>query len=149
MENSIEIQRTYFADDIIQIENKLHHRILSDENIYQDILNNTYSFYTLRYNKNLAGYIVFSNCIDHTDLISVAITPVFRNLGLATNLMKHMGNICLESNLFPILLEVRKSNTPAIKLYEKLGYNKISTRENYYSNPTEDAYIYIKETPDT
>ena len=41
------------------------------------------------------------------------------------------------------MLEVRKSNISAQKLYEKNGFKKISVRKNYYDN-IEDAFIYLK-----
>jgi len=149
MENKIEIRKTYFADDILQIENTLEHAILSEENICTDILNNTYNFFVITYDGFIAGYIVFSNCIDHTDLISVAIKPLYRRLGLAKELIKYMEKLCKENDIYPVLLEVRKNNIPAINLYESLGYKNINTRKNYYTNPTEDALIYIKTSPNT
>ncbi|MBE6878615.1 MAG: GNAT family N-acetyltransferase [Ruminococcaceae bacterium] len=42
----------------------------------------------------------------------------------------------------PCVLEVRESNASAIALYEKLGFEHIGTRKNFYSNPREAALIY-------
>ncbi len=42
----------------------------------------------------------------------------------------------------PCVLEVRESNSSAIALYEKLGFEHIGTRKNFYSNPKEAALIY-------
>ena len=38
-------------------------------------------------------------------------------------------------------LEVRESNTPAIGLYRKLGFEEVGRRKGYYTNPKEDAIL--------
>ena len=44
-----------------------------------------------------------------------------------------------------LMLEVRDSNEPAISLYEKLGFQQVGLRKNYYHNPKEHARILRKE----
>ena len=56
---------------------------------------------------------------------------------LLKNLIDFMKNKCEF-----ISLEVRKSNIPAIKLYEKFGFEKVGTRKDFYRKPQEDALIY-------
>ena len=43
-----------------------------------------------------------------------------------------------------ITLEVRESNSKAIKLYEKFGFEDVGTRKNYYNNPIENAKLMTK-----
>ena len=93
----------------------------------------------------VAGYIGSQTVIDETDMMNVAVHPDFRRQGIAEALvntlvenLKKMGSRCLT-------LEVRASNTPAISLYEKLGFSEIGRRKNYYRNPREDALILRKE----
>ncbi len=44
-------------------------------------------------------------------------------------------------NARKVLLEVRKSNNPAINFYLKFNFKITGDRKNYYSNPIEDAYV--------
>ena len=41
-------------------------------------------------------------------------------------------------------LEVRKSNGPAIHLYEQAGFRVEGERKNFYESPREDAFIMWK-----
>ena len=49
-----------------------------------------------------------------------------------------------ENEMNFITLEVRKSNTPAIKLYEKAGFKNVGIRPRFYTAPDEDAVIMTK-----
>jgi ribosomal-protein-alanine N-acetyltransferase len=39
-------------------------------------------------------------------------------------------------------LEVRAGNAAAIRLYEKMGFQRVGKRPDFYEAPVEDAYIY-------
>ena len=74
-------------------------------------------------------------------IVSIAVKPQYRRMGIGTSLMlnamKSLRNIY---NVSYVYLEVRVSNTPAIKFYEKLGF-KITRRVTGYYRDGEDAYI--------
>jgi ribosomal-protein-alanine N-acetyltransferase len=44
-----------------------------------------------------------------------------------------------------IFLEVRESNLPARRLYEKHGFHETGRRRGYYQNPAEDAILYVRD----
>lgn len=90
------------------------------------------------------GFIaVMVNC-DTADLLDIAVLEKARNRGVATALMSFMDEECISRGVKEIFLEVRASNAPAISLYLKCGFEKISVRKKYYGNPTEDAVIMRK-----
>ena len=89
----------------------------------------------------VAGYITYSVIIDEVQIANVAVHPDFRRKGIAEKLLRFLIDVAKESNMFVITLEVRNSNIPAIKLYEKCDFSNVGVRKNYYKNPTEDAIL--------
>ncbi|AEM39474.1 ribosomal-protein-alanine acetyltransferase [Pyrolobus fumarii 1A] len=77
-------------------------------------------------------------------IISLAVLPEYRRRGIATKLMEAaMDSLKREYGAQEVYLEVRVSNTPAIKLYEKLGFRKIHVIPRYYFDG-EDAYLMAR-----
>ena len=89
----------------------------------------------------VAGYITYSVIIDEVQIANVAVHPDFRRKGIAEKLLRFLIDEAKESNMFVITLEVRDSNIPAIKLYEKCDFSNVGVRKNYYKNPVEDAIL--------
>jgi len=92
----------------------------------------------------VVGYVGSQTVFPETDMMNIAVTPERRREGIAEVLidslvveLKRLGSECLT-------LEVRVSNTPAIALYQKLGFHEAGFRKNYYRNPKEDAYVLRK-----
>ncbi len=78
------------------------------------------------------------------DITSVAVEPDFRIKGLAQQLITEFEKI-LPYNTENIFLEVRESNTPAISLYRKCGFERLSVRKNFYISPRENAIVMVKK----
>lgn len=81
------------------------------------------------------------------DITSVAVDENFRRKGLAQRLVAEFEKL-LPDSTENIFLEVRESNAPAINLYEKCGFEKLSVRKNFYINPRENAVVMIKNDSD-
>ncbi len=80
-------------------------------------------------------------------VISIAVLPEYRRLGIASALLKNAMKILKEVyDCSEVFLEVRVSNTPAINLYEKLGFMKVDRIKRYYIDG-EDAYLMARELP--
>ena len=93
----------------------------------------------------VAGYVGSQTVCDETDMMNVAVTADYRRQGLGEKLVLALVEELKAINSKCLTLEVRDSNTPARTLYEKLGFQQIGLRKNYYRNPKEDAYILRKE----
>lgn len=110
--------------------------------------------------KNVLGYIVFYGTIESMDIFEIAIKKEYQGRGFGERLMTESmeklvedrknleGNNILENegtdfseNKF--LLEVNEKNARALKLYKKIGFEKIYIRKNYYGKD-ENAVIMVK-----
>ena len=82
--------------------------------------------------------------VGEADITSVAVRPEFRRRGLAYRLMDEFEKL-LPDDTESIFLEVRESNSAAIALYEKCGFQRLSIRKNFYSEPRENAAVMQKK----
>ena len=92
----------------------------------------------------VAGYIGSQTVPDESDMMNVAVHPDFRRRGIAESLVMDLCGALREQGSISLTLEVRASNEPAKALYEKLGFEQVGRRPNYYRNPKEDALILRK-----
>jgi [ribosomal protein S18]-alanine N-acetyltransferase len=92
--------------------------------------------------KTIMGYINFWIVEETLELHKVAVSEDFTGKGIGKRLFLFMLETAKNKNVEELFLEVRKSNTAAIKLYKSFGFQLIDVRKNYYSEPQEDASIY-------
>ena len=93
----------------------------------------------------VAGYIGSQTVMDESDMMNVAVHPDHRRKGVAEALVAELVEALKQRGSRCLTLEVRVSNEPAKALYEKLGFEQVGLRKNYYRNPKEDALILRKE----
>lgn len=91
----------------------------------------------------LLGYIAGITSWREGHIISLAVLPSWRRKGIASQLVQELCTIFKDIGKKRIKLEVRISNTPAINLYEKMGFEKQKIVKNYYENG-EDAVMMKK-----
>jgi len=89
----------------------------------------------------VVAYIIFWQIRDDVQVNNVAVHPDCRGLGLGEAMMRYAIARTRESGAAFMTLEVRQSNTAAVTLYKKLGFEIMGTRKNYYTKPDEDACV--------
>ena len=104
-------------------------------------LNTSWHFFVATENDTVVGYISFYCILDETEIVNVCVMPELRGKGIGRALTKCAIDFNRETNGSKVMLEVRKSNTPAIKLYESLGFIPVGVSKNHYKLPTEDAIL--------
>jgi [ribosomal protein S18]-alanine N-acetyltransferase len=72
---------------------------------------------------------------------NVAVLEASRRQGYGAGLMRHLLDQGRNRGCLWASLEVRPSNLPALRLYEKLGFRVVARRKGYYSDTREDALV--------
>ena len=80
---------------------------------------------------------------DTAEIESLAVAPEYRRRGVAKILLAELLATLLKRGVTFILLEVRPSNTAAIKLYKKFNFQIVEREKNYYDD--EDAWIMARD----
>ena len=109
------------------------------------------TFIVAEENGEVAGYIMcrvelglsnfgFSGVIKKGHIVSVAVLPQYRRKGIGQALITEAMEGMRLHNAKQCFLEVRTTNTPAVDLYKKLGFQVTRTIHGYYADG-EDAYV--------
>lgn len=103
--------------------------------LIQRLLNEENSlFYVATGEKDeVIGYLV-SKIEDHAHLISLAVLPTQRRLGVATRLLKELIVRLRQIGISEIRLEVRPDNNAAVQLYSQFRFREESVIPQYYSD---------------
>ncbi len=97
----------------------------------------------------LWAYCILFPAVDELHLLNITVAPDLRKLGLGQRIMMAIEGVAAQQNMPRIILEVRPSNAAAIALYQKLAYEQIGVRKNYYpasseTGSREDALVMAK-----
>lgn len=99
--------------------------------------------FVAKYNGVTAGFINGRIVLDEFYINNVAVALSMRGKGIGETLICDLEDY-LKSIVSFITLEVRESNIPAQKLYEKCGYKVVGKRKNFYEKPTDNAILMTK-----
>jgi ribosomal-protein-alanine N-acetyltransferase len=94
---------------------------------------------------DLVGYAFISRYVDAWHVMNVAVATDFRRRGIATLLLERLFEETATDPQRGYTLEVRVSNSHAIRLYERLGFESRGIRRGYYTDNREDALIMWRE----
>lgn len=93
----------------------------------------------------IAGFVIFNIADRISEIYNIAVDRAHARSGVGADLMKTVLDNARRGGAHKVVLEVRKSNHIAITFYLRFGFSLAGERDNYYSNPVEDAYIMEKE----
>ena len=94
---------------------------------------------------HVVGYAGLWLMVDEAHITTFAVHPEHRRLRIGERLLQRLFEIAAAMSAEWLTLEVRASNLPAQRLYEKYGFRRAGVRRRYYSDNNEDALIMWTE----
>ncbi|WP_100642050.1 ribosomal protein S18-alanine N-acetyltransferase [Alteromonas facilis] len=125
---------------------RLSHPAPWSRKVFMDCMTSPYFAYVMIQEGKVLGYYIGLLVAEEATLMDVAVAESSRNQGLGRLLVEHFIRMAESKSASESWLEVRASNTHAIRLYECMGFETITVRKDYYSGATpesakEDAII--------
>lgn len=137
------------VDDLYQvmkIERDCFSAPWSVRSFLRDIRDNPFAIYLSAHSgSKLVGYTGGWLIDRELHITNLAVDREFRQQGIATELVNKLIYLSKERDGLQATLEVRNSNTGAIKLYQKLGFQIVGSKPGYYCNDNEDALVMWKK----
>lgn len=130
--------------EVLQIERACY-EFPWTEQIFKDCVNSDYVCEAiLMYNK-FSGYVIVSQVLDEAHLLNICLKKEWQNQGLGGAVMHYVIERLKSERVKRIFLEVRPSNLGALALYNKLGFETIGVRKDYYPafQSREDALAMV------
>lgn len=135
-------------DRIMEIEHASFTLPWSREAFTLELTQNHFAKYLVAMeNGYVVGYCGMWVILDEAHITNIAIHPDYRGKKYGEALMLEMVALALAHGADRMTLEVRVSNTPAQRLYEKMGFASHGIRKGYYTDNNEDAVIMWAELP--
>lgn len=113
------------------------------EGIFRDCLRVGYICRVVELRAVIVGYCVMSTGAGEAHVLNLCVREEFRCRGIGGRLLAHLLDVGREAAVSEAFLEVRPSNTSAIRLYQAQGFVQIGVRRGYYqaAGGREDAVV--------
>ena len=130
-------------DDVIAIENEVFTEAWTRESFVYEIKKNPYSLpIVMELNGEIIGYAVAWDIFNEFHIATIGIRKMHQGKGWGKHLFRYLMSMTDGAEF--AMLEVRKDNHVAIKMYESFGFYPIYVRPRYYRDG-QDAIVMRKQ----
>ncbi len=128
---------------VYEEEIKIFGKSLGEMTLYNEILYNKMSryFIALVDNKRVA-YTGSWLTAPNAEILNLFVLEEYRGHGIGKKLVDEVIKVCNKEDIEMLTLEVRVSNSYAIRMYENIGFKVGTIRKKYYENK-EDALLMV------
>ena len=129
------------ADAVAEIEEKSFAMPWKRDDFWREAQNELATYIVGELDGKIVAYAGAWVSFNQAEVMSVAVVPELRGQGVGTILFGELIQAVKARGATAITLEVRPSNTAAIKLYQSFGLKSGGRRRGYYLDNGEDALI--------
>ncbi len=129
--------------EVMDIEKRAYEFPWTEGN-FRDCIKSGYSCWLATNSDGVViAYAIMSMAVGEAHLLNLAVDPRLRGLGLGSFLLQHLMETARAAHSTIVLLEVRRSNKAALRLYRSFGFARIGVRPKYYPGiiQREDAFV--------
>jgi [ribosomal protein S18]-alanine N-acetyltransferase len=129
---------------ILAIEKQVYNYPWS-EGIFKDCMRIGYSCLVCDGIDGVIGYGILTFAANEAHIMNVCVSPDEQGQGYGRRMIEQLIEVARSTEADSVFLEVRPSNEAAIALYEKMGFNEIGIRKDYYpahKGTREDALMF-------
>lgn len=131
-------------DEVVAIEKSVYSHPWTHGN-FVDSIESGYQCWVLRdAERVLLGYFFMMQAVDEAHLLNISVHGAMQRRGIGKMLLDKARALARQQQMQSILLEVRPSNTRAIRIYHHYGFTEIGRRRDYYpaaGDMREDAIV--------
>lgn len=145
MKGEIRVMHSSDLDEVFQIEEAAYDFPWT-RGIFDDCLRVGYPALVYEDNSIIQGYGLMSVAVGEGHILNICIKPEAQGQGIGGLVLESLIDSAMTMDVNTLFLEVRASNSSAISLYRKNGFNEIGLRKNYYPafEGREDAVLLAR-----
>ena len=129
---------------VMELEESLFSVPWTKEVFFSFLMRDNTLFLVVEENGKILGYCGVLLVLDEGEITNVAVCRQRQREGIGQFLLSGLFLLLRERGIRVLHLEVRESNRTAIRLYERMGFQKDGLRRNYYTDPSEDAVLMTR-----
>jgi ribosomal-protein-alanine N-acetyltransferase len=128
--------------EVVMIE-RASYQFPWSEGIFRDCLRVGYVCRVITVSRQVGAYGVMSFGAGEAHILNLCVSETYRRNGMGKRLLATLMERAAAAGMTDAFLEVRPSNTGAIRLYLSLGFEQVGTRRGYYQavGGREDAAV--------
>lgn len=128
-------------EQVCNIENQIFSKPWTREGFLSSLSDSNNIYLVVQRNDEIVGYCGLWGVVGEGQINNVAVKSLFRGQGIGQCMLTKLLQEGKKNSLTSFTLEVRESNAVAIGLYERLGFQSVGIRKNFYEEPREGAVI--------